>query len=48
MPLLSPYRFLNNCRITPHMAEGLKELRKPINDQVLDQIDYFEGKKSNH
>ena len=48
MPLLSPYRFLNNCCITPHMAEGLKELRKPINDQVLDQIDYIEGKKSNH
>lgn len=43
MPLWSPFRFLNNCRITPHSAESLANRQKSLLPQAIDKIKAFEN-----
>ena len=43
MPLWSPFRFLSNCRITPHSAESLENRQKSLLPQAIDKIKAFES-----
>lgn len=46
MPLLTTFRLLRNCWITPHMAESLPNRRHRLNELTIQRIQAFDKEQS--